>query len=79
MEVLVVRNPVGVGDDSVGLVEVGEQIQRYGSAIPSVRPVFYLHEAVFGSAHKFLTKGVVYVLKSVKRRCGRVVSVMDGR
>ena len=41
VEVLVVYKPVCVGDDIVGLVEVGKQIQRSGSAIPSAWPVFY--------------------------------------
>ena len=40
-EALVVCKPVYVGDDSVGLVELGKQIQRNESAIPSVRYVFY--------------------------------------
>ena len=39
-EVLVVCDPVGFGDDDVGLVQVGEQIHRARSAIPSVWPVF---------------------------------------
>ena len=37
---LVFYKPVSVGDYVVGLVEVGEQIQNSGSAIPLVRPVF---------------------------------------
>ena len=45
-EALVVRKPVCVGDDGVGLVEVGKQIQRDGSAIPSLRHVFYPYKVV---------------------------------
>ena len=41
-EALVVCEPVCIGDDSVGLVDVGKQIQRAGYTIPLVRPVFYL-------------------------------------
>ena len=43
-EALVIREPLCVGDDGIYLIEVGKQIQRAGSAIPSVRPVFYPYE-----------------------------------
>ena len=78
-EELVVHNPVSVGDDDVGLVEVGKQIQSDGSAIPLVRPVFYPNEVVLDGAHKLLTKVVVYIPKGVESKRGRVVSIADGR
>ena len=78
-EALVVRKPVKVGYDGVDIIQVGEQIQCAGSAIPSVWPVFDLHEVVFDGAHKLTMKGMVCVPKGVKRQSGRVVSVADGR
>ena len=68
-EALVVCKPVGVGDDSVGLVQVGEQIRRAGSAIPSVWHVFYPHKVVLDGSQKLLMKGAVYVPKVVERFC----------
>ena len=44
VEALAVCDPVGVGDEGVGLVEVGDQIQCAGSAISLVRPVFLPHQ-----------------------------------
>ena len=77
-EALVIRNPVCIGYDGVGLVELDKQIQRDGSAIPSVRPVFYPYKVVLNSAQKLLPNGAVYVPNffESKRRC--VVSVADG-
>ena len=49
-EALVVSKSVGVGDDSVGLLEVVEQIQHAGSTISSVRPVIYPHKVVLAGA-----------------------------
>ena len=46
LEVLVVCKPVCFGDDGVGLVEVGEQMQHTGSAVHLVRTVFYLQKVV---------------------------------
>ena len=54
---------------------MGKQIQRAGSAILSVRPVFYPYEVVLDGAHKLLLKGTVYIPKCVERKRGRVVSV----
>ena len=78
-EALVVREPVGVGYDSLGLVQLFEKIQAPGSALPLVWPVFDPHKVVLDGAQKLLNKGAVYVLKGVERQCGRVVSVADGR
>ena len=75
---IVFHEPVYVGDDGVGLVKLGEQIQRAGSAIPSVRPLFYPHKVVLDGAQKLLTKGAVYVPKVVEHKRVRVVSVADG-
>ena len=76
---LVFRKQLCVVDDSIGLVEVGEQIQSSGSAIPSVRLVFYPHEGFLDGAQKLLTKGSVYVLKAVECKRGCIVIVADGR
>ena len=78
-EELVVHNPVSVGDDDVGLVEVGKQIQSDGSAIPSVRPMLDPEKVVLGGAHKLLPEGAVHVLKHVERKCCRIVCISDGR
>ena len=76
-EALVFCEPVCVGDGDVGLVEAGKQIQRAGSAIPLVRPVFYRHKVVLDVAQKLLPKGTVNVPKYVESKRGRVVSVED--
>ena len=57
---------------------MGEQIQRAGSTVPSVRPVFHCHEVVLDDNHKLLTKGAVNVPKGVECQGGRVMSVADG-
>ena len=79
VEALVVREPVGVGDDGVGLVQVVEHIQSDGSTIPSMWPVFDPHEVFLDIAQKLMTKGAVYVSKGVERQHGRVTNVADGR
>ena len=56
---LVVCEPVCIGDDGVGLVDVGKQIQRAGSAIPLVRFVFYPHKVVLDGDHQLIPKGAV--------------------
>ena len=78
-EALVVRDPVCVGDDGVGLVEVGKKIKRAESAIPLVKPVFYLYKVVPEGSQKFLPKGELYVSKCVESQRGRVVGVADRR
>ena len=78
-ELIVVRETFSIGDNGVGFVEVGEKIHLAGSAIPSVRPVFYPHKVVLNSAQKFLTKGAVYVSKGVEQKHGRIIIVVDGR
>ena len=72
------HEPVGVRDDGVGLVEVGEQIQLAGSAVTSVRPVFHRQKVVLDGSHNLLTKGAVKVLKGIECQGGRVMSVADG-
>ena len=76
-ELLVVRDPVGVRVHSVGLVQVGEQIQCTGSAIPSVRFVIDPHESVLDGIYMLLAKGAVDVVESVERQRGRVMHVAD--
>ena len=49
-EVLVVCEPFGVRYHGVGLLQVGEQIQCTGSAIPSVRLVLDPYEGVLDGA-----------------------------
>ena len=78
-EALVVRDPVCVGDDGVGIVEVGKKIQCAKSDIPLVQPVFYLYEVVLEGSQKFLPKGKLYVLKCVESQRGGVVGVANGR
>ena len=78
VEMLVVCEPVCIGDDIVGLVEVGKQIQSAGSVIPSVRPVFYPYKIVLKGAQKLLLKGAVYVPKCVESKCCRVMNVAYG-
>ena len=60
-ETFVVCYPVGVQNDGVRLVEMGEKIQRTGSAIPVVRLVEDSEERVFNSAYKLLVQGAVDV------------------
>ena len=73
-EVLVVCEPVCIGDDGVGLVEVGKQIHRAGSAISLVRFLFYPHKVVLNGAQHFFPKGAVYVLIGVESECSHIVS-----
>ena len=78
-ETLVVLEPVGVRDDSVRLVKVGQQIQRSGSAVPVGRIVEHLEERVVDSVENFLAQRAVRVSKGVKGERRRVVGVPDGR
>ena len=78
-EALVFCEPVNVGDDVVGLVEVGEQIQRAGSSVPLVRLVFCPHKVLLDRAQKLSMKGAVDVPKVFERKRGRVMSVANGR
>ena len=78
-EALVVHDPVYVGDDGIGLVEVDNLRQLAVSAIPSVRPMFYPYKVVLNGTHKLLPKGAVYVPKCVESKRCHVVSVADGR
>ena len=77
-EALVVHDPVCVGDDGIGLVEVGKYIKSAGSAMPSVRPMFYLNEVVLNGAYNLFPKGAVYVQKGVESKRGYVLSVVNG-
>ena len=76
-EALVVHEPVRVGDYGLGLVEVGKQIQRARSAIPSVWPVLYPYKVFLDGSHKFFPKGTIHVLKGVEGECCRVVMISD--
>ena len=78
-EALVVREPVGIRYDGVCIVQVGEHIQRDGSAILLMWTVFDPHEVVLDGAQKLPTKGTFYVSKCVERQRGRVTSVANGR
>ena len=55
-----------------------EQLQRTGSAIPSVQLVFDSLELVFDSAKKLLSQGEVDVGKVVEIQHCRVIRVADG-
>ena len=78
-ETLVVRDPVGVRYDSVRIVDMGQQIQRTGSAVPAVRLVEELEEHVFDGAKKLLAQGAIHVREGLEGECRRVVCVSDGR
>ena len=58
---------------------MGKHIQRAGSAIPLVRPVFDLYKDVLNGAHKLLLEAAVHVLKGAKGEHFHIVSVSDGR
>ena len=73
VEVLVVSEPVRVRNHGIRLIQVGDQIQRTGSAVSQVLPVQYTKEVVFDGAQKLLEEGVVHVLEVFERNCRRVV------
>ena len=57
---------------------MGEQIQRAGSTIPSVGPVFDPQNCFLDGAQMLMTKGAVYVRKGAESQRDRVMSVSDG-
>ena len=79
METLFVLEPVGVRDDSVRCVTVGQQIKLAGSAVPAVRFVEHSKECVVNGSKKLLVEHAVDVSEGVKGERRRVVGVLDGR
>ena len=66
---LVTHEPVGVRDDSIHRVKLGQQIQRAGSAVPAVRLVEHLQERVSDGPKKLLAERTVE--RQASLRCGR--------
>ena len=77
-ETLVVLKTAGIRDDSVCHIKVGQQIQRDGSAVPTVRLVEHSEERVIDSAKKLLAQRAVDVHEGVKGERRRVVGVLGG-
>ena len=69
-EMIVVCNPVGVCDDHIRRINVGEHIQSSGSAVSQVQPVEDTDEVFLDGAQKLLAEGAVHVLEHVEgNRC----------
>ena len=78
-ETLVVLKPVGVKDDSVHHIKVGQQIQSAGSDVPTVRLVEHSKEHVVDGAKKLLAERAVDVREGVKGERRHTMGVLDGR